>query len=316
MCNIWKKTHDKEEVTLLEIDEFFQKAPYFSWVGITGGEPFLREDLTDIVRVIVSHSKRLHALHFATNGYLTEKIMHSIEEIKKRHKNIFFIFTISIDGPPHVHNFLRGRSEVWERATETFRQLKRLPGVRPQIGYTVSPYNLNQFNHAIESLKKAILGLSSDSINVNMFQKSNFYYENMTIDSVSRSDMHEEILQILKIVKGRVSIMDFLRTVYLIYALDFYNNGLSPVPCKALSSNFFIDPYGDMFPCSIFNTKIGNIKDIHCDLLTLWNNNYVREVSDACRQQRCPRCWNPCDAFSTISGALGKTLRTYVQNYL
>ena len=48
-CSIWKQKPGKE-LTFDEITEFAKKNNYFRWIGLTGGEPFLRSDIVEIVR--------------------------------------------------------------------------------------------------------------------------------------------------------------------------------------------------------------------------------------------------------------------------
>ena len=48
-CNIWQ-IKPKDELTLDEIREFAKKNTSFRWVGLTGGEPFLRSDIVDIAK--------------------------------------------------------------------------------------------------------------------------------------------------------------------------------------------------------------------------------------------------------------------------
>ena len=55
MCNIWMK-ESSNELKLDEIEEFVEKSPYFSWVSLTGGEPFIRMDFVDIVKAFKRHS--------------------------------------------------------------------------------------------------------------------------------------------------------------------------------------------------------------------------------------------------------------------
>ena len=48
MCNIWKNPTEKsEEITIEQI----KKLPNVKFINITGGEPFVREDLEDIIEV-------------------------------------------------------------------------------------------------------------------------------------------------------------------------------------------------------------------------------------------------------------------------
>ena len=69
-CNIWQRKSEKE-LELNEIDRFFQKNK-FSWINLTGGEPALREDLSEIIKVIQNNNPRLYFMIFTSNGLLPD----------------------------------------------------------------------------------------------------------------------------------------------------------------------------------------------------------------------------------------------------
>jgi len=69
MCNIWKHpTKPDEEIK----PETLEKLPRLDFCNVTGGEPFLRDDILDIVDVIKKKSNRVV---ISTNGYLTDRIL-------------------------------------------------------------------------------------------------------------------------------------------------------------------------------------------------------------------------------------------------
>src|SRR3989338_4962752 len=68
MCCIWKRPR-QPELTAKEIESFFARSNGFSWVGLTGGEVFLRDDLPDIAAIVLKYCRDLCVLHFPTNGY-------------------------------------------------------------------------------------------------------------------------------------------------------------------------------------------------------------------------------------------------------
>jgi len=305
MCNIWKKPVGKEMMPE-EIGQFFHKASRFSWVGITGGEPFLRDDIVDIVDAIVKHSPRLCTIHFATNGFLEERIRKAVHEIKKRHKNLKLVFTISIDGPPQLHNYIRGVDGVWEKAISSFCYLKELPNVKAQLGVTISQHNVGRFRETFDAIKNVYPRLRFDDISVNIFQRSGFYYDNQDMKDMDTQRLFDEINKILAMDKEGFSINNFLRRAYLRLYPRYCKLKKTPVKCQALSATMFIDPYGDLFPCSVFNKKLINIKEMHEDLDSLWKGNKARRISHECVLNRCPLCWSPCDAYSAISSSLLK----------
>jgi len=314
MCSIWKKPSDRQELTVGEVENFFRKAGRFSWVGLTGGEPFFRGDIEDVVRVIIKQSAYLYALHFGTNGSFTDRIIKLAENIRKKHKRLKLVFTVSIDGPPGLHNEIRGVHGIWDKAVETFVRLKQMPDVKAQIGFTISPYNMGRFREAFDAIRRAYPKLRFDDININVFQKSDFFYDNQGMQGIDETELFSQIKDIMAMDKEGFSINNFLRRVYLKFYLEYRKQGKTPLKCQALSSSLFIDPYGDLFPCVVFNKKLINIKEMGHDLSLVWRRDATRRISRECVYNNCPVCWSPCDAFSSIGGSLLKSVRKYVQD--
>jgi len=74
----------------------------------------------------------------------------------------------------------------------------------------------------------------------------------------------------------------------------------SPLPCQALSGSVFIDPYGNIFPCSIFDKNMGNLGDFQFDLAKFWHTEYAIRTRNQIEQGKCPGCWTPCEAYQSI----------------
>ena len=56
MCNIWQNPTDKDkELTAKELEVL----PKLKFINLTGGEPFVREDLADIVEVCYTKTRRI-----------------------------------------------------------------------------------------------------------------------------------------------------------------------------------------------------------------------------------------------------------------
>jgi len=308
MCNIWQKAEGRDEIQLNEIKEFFNRVNKFSWVTITGGEPFLREDLPLIAETVTYYCRNLSVLHFATNGMLEEKIIELIRKVHNLHKKLHIAVTVSIDGPPQLHDKIRGVRGSWERAIRTFKALKKISRVQPRIGFTFSHANLRSFAEMVRSIKNSYQNIKSDDINVNVFHKSGFYYGNQDLPGLDKRVLSEEISSILNTEIEETSLANLLRRTYLKLYLKYLSAGKSPLRCKALSSSFYLDPYGNIFPCPIYNQKVLNIRQIDQDFLKIWNSQDFKNLAHRCSDQLCPGCWTPCDANLAIAGSLGKAL--------
>src|SRR6476646_3548620 len=91
-CNIWQRK-PTDELTTEEIVAVVRENANITWADLTGGEIFLRPDLDDVV----GGWRRLSLLHFPTNGFLTDRIVASVERIAGRGP-AQTIVTVSLDG--------------------------------------------------------------------------------------------------------------------------------------------------------------------------------------------------------------------------
>jgi Fe-coproporphyrin III synthase len=308
ICNIWKKPRQDDELSLGEIESFFEQANQFSWVGITGGEPFLREDLFPIIDCIAGNCSRLSALHFATNGQLTGAVVNLVQKFHRRYPKIRLVLSVSIDGPTALHDRIRGANGAWDNAVRTFKELKRLPFVKAQVGFTLNAQNLRAFGETISSLKGEYPAFRSDDVSVNVFQKSGFYYQNSEMPEIDAQQLNEEIRRIIAADTGGFSFHNFLKRTYLRFYLKYTRSRKCPVRCQALGSTCLLDPYGNLLPCGIYDKKLMNIREPGSDFTSAWNSREARKLHHECSHHQCPGCWSPCDAYSAIGGSLAKVL--------
>jgi len=300
MCKIWKKDV-ADELNCGEIEKFFRRSNRFSWVGITGGEPFLRNDIHYIAEIVMDSCKELCVLHFATNGTLTEKIVDTAEDlIKHKNSKAKILFSISIDGKRELHDSIRGVPGSWEKSIRTFTRLKNMPGIEPRINITLTNHNMDAFEETFLSVKDVFPSLKFDDIGVNMFQKSPFYYSNQDLPDLRSDHLAHNIDKILLIDKEEFSYNNFIRRLYLRTYKYFLSHKKPLFNCQALAFNCVIDPVGDVYPCAVFDKKTGNIRDFNYDLLSFWQSKDIKQLRKKCFHNNCPSCWSPCEAYSAI----------------
>jgi len=302
MCNIWKKP-SCQELSLPEIREFFQKSNQFSWINLSGGEIFLRKDIFDIVKVIHNNCKDLYLLDFPTNGFETELITDTVKKILS-FKMPKVLVTVSLDGPPDIHDQIRGASGAWLKAVETFDSLRKLQSNRFRVffGITLQPSNKDRFQETVKCVEGSIGKIGYDDFHVNLSQHSSHYYNNVDFsESTEEKALWSQMEEIIKLRKtSLVSPVGFLERRYQGLCRSYLHTKKTPVQCQALEASFFMDPCGDVYPCSIFNKQIGNIKDFDYDTDKLWEANSRKEVRNQICKGDCPQCWTPCEAYQSI----------------
>lgn len=294
-CGIWKReSHD--ELTLEEIDRFFRENPYFLWIDITGGEIFLRNDIVDIVKIISKRCKHLHTLHFPTNGLMTDKVIESTKLIKKLGLNKLIV-SVSIDGPPEIHDKIRGVKGGFERTIETYKQLKTIGGISIYPWMTISGINSQQIGDTINAIKQHDSEFSFKDLHVNIVHSSPHFYGN-SIDKYPYQEISKAVNKFMGLKKFEINPVSVLERAYAKRVGKYLESKRCPMPCHSLTVSAFLDPSGNVFPCTMYGRKIGNIRD--SDFMEIWNNPETRKIAREINRLKCPQCWTPCEAYQTI----------------
>lgn len=304
-CNIWQMK-PRDELKTHEIESFFKKNSKFLWVDLTGGEVWLRKDFVDICNIIIDHCPNLLLLHFPTNGYLTDKIVSGVGEIVKR-KPERLIVTVSMDGDEQVNDSVRGIEGGWQRQIETFKQLHAMPGVKVVLGMTLSGYNIDQFQRTFDVAKEACSWLTYKDFHVNIAHTSEHFFGNSDSDlgfndNVDPKQFIDVIATYRKLRGIPLDPVSLLEHEYLRRVKQYLNTGITPMQCHALRSSCFIDSWGGVYPCSIYDKKIGSLRTAEFDLSAIWNSPAAIETQKQIWQFQCPQCWTPCEAYQSICG--------------
>ena len=129
MCNRYKAPSKPEEEIRLET---IRKLPPMYFTNITGGEPFIRTDLKDIVRELRKKSDRIV---ISTNGFFTDRILDLCKEFPD------IGIRISIEGLEQTNNEIRGRADGYNRGYTTLKKLREMGMKDVGFGMTVQDKN-------------------------------------------------------------------------------------------------------------------------------------------------------------------------------
>ncbi|MBQ5755469.1 MAG: radical SAM protein, partial [Oscillospiraceae bacterium] len=129
MCDCWKDPSRPEDEIQMDV---IKKLPEMAFTNITGGEPFIRKDLPEIVEELYKKSDRIV---ISTNGYFTDRI---IELCKKFPK---LGIRISIEGMQATNDAIRRLPDGWTRGYETLKTLVEMG--HPDVGFGMTVQDMN-----------------------------------------------------------------------------------------------------------------------------------------------------------------------------
>lgn len=276
-CKVWKnKSRDLEFSEWKKISEKIETP---LWITITGGEPFLREDFSEIIKSICKNAKPV-VLNIATNGMLTEKIIKDIKKIKDSYSGILRI-NISIDGLKETHELIRGKV-CYDRAIETFRQLKRINGIQVGFHTTISKHNISEVKKIYEEHKS----LKPDSHN---FEIAQIRHELKNQDSEIEAEKDQIIKVMNYLVKSEkkpfpISIVGGFRKSYYRHIIGLLK-GHSPLKCRAARDSFYITNTGKVWSCCVLGKEIGDLKKE--PLNRIINSKQAQDARELARNCSC-----------------------------
>jgi radical SAM protein with 4Fe4S-binding SPASM domain len=277
MCNIWKNPSEKNhEITAKELDTL---PSGFSFINLTGGEPFLRSDLKEVIQVLSPKSKRIV---ISTSGWHYDKILSLVPQFK----NVGV--RVSIEGLSQKNDELRGRDGGFDRGLKTLLGLQKAGVKDIGFGITVSNHNSEDMLWLYELGKSMGLEFATAAFH-------NSYYFHKDDNLISNID--EVCLNFQELARRQMKEKNpksWFRALFNLGLIRYTHLKPRMLPCEAGSMNFFIDPYGEVYPCNGLEEKywkasMGNIRETE-DFQEIWSSKRADEVRELVAS--CPKnCW-------------------------
>jgi MoaA/NifB/PqqE/SkfB family radical SAM enzyme len=279
MCDTWKypsKTREEFDPKILE------KIPSgMKRLNITGGEPMLRKDIEEIVRILDKKSERLE---ISTNGYFTDRL----ENITKKFSDI--TIRVSVEGLPALNDQSRGIKNGFDRALRTVLRLKRM-GLK-DIGFamTISGDNC----HDLLDLHTLVSELDVEFANAIIH---NSFYFHKNDNKIENSDeVQDTMIKFMEAllqsprrnIKRRIK--DWFRAYINLGLLMHLKGQERLIACGAATDTFFLDPWGQVIACngSPQPMIMGSLVDQPFG--EIWNSEQaeqIRKKVKSCKQN----CW-------------------------
>ncbi len=283
MCNRYKvPSKPEEEITI----DTIRKLPQMYFTNITGGEPFIRDDLKDIVRELYKKSDRIV---ISTNGFFTERIVDLCKEFPQ------VGIRISIEGLEQTNNEIRGLEDGFNRGYTTLRTLVDMGMKDVGFGMTVQDKNAPDLVPLYDISDELGMEFATASLH------NSFYFvesNNIINDRLMVAENFEKLIN--KLLDSN-SPKKWFRAYFNHGLINYIFSQKRLLPCDMSFDTFFIDPFGDVMPCNGTKQKevMGNLNEQTWD--ELWNS----ERAEIVRQKvRC--CDRNCWMIGSVSPAMHK----------
>ncbi len=299
MCNTWK-IEAAHEMSVEEVGRILGQMPRLNWLDLTGGELFLRTDAQALLEAACAVPS-LGVLHFPTNGWFTARIVAAARRIRALRPDVELLITVSIDGPPALHDRIRGREGCFERAIDTFLQLRAIDGLRVYLGTTITADNAEQIDALETTLRQRIDGFQADEWHWNWMQISQHLFQNGHLAETARPAVRALVRRHIRRRGMPRNLVALMELAFLIN-LEFYQRGEpTGIVCQSLRSTAFISPEGELYPCHVYDRPLGNLRERTLD--DIWQSPEVHAARRDIQQLKCGGCFTPCEAYPALAGA-------------
>ena len=301
-CFYWEELNNKGDLTFDEIRRISETMPAISDLWLSGGEPFMRKELAEILELFYRNNG-VRWMNLPTNGLFRERTHRCLERVLANCPDLQLDLNVSVDGFEATHEKIRGVPGCYQKTLETIRSLPALVEKhRKQLRVNMNTcLNAENADELIPFMK--------------------FVYEELPVDGqylqLIRGNVMDSSLKQIPLEKLR-EIYAYARRLYGRYAermfgssawprrkalkaayvgtLAFHNkiqyaNYLQstcwPMACTAGETFCVIDYNGDVRACEL-REKVTNLRDYGFDFSRFWNDSIRTKETN---QIVCDQCW-------------------------
>lgn len=287
-CNIHERKAD--ELSLDEWKKIFKGLGHgVFWVTMSGGEPFLRNDLPEIVYSVYDEC-RPAIINIPTNGVLVERIPEMVVEIAEYCRQAQVVINVSIDDIEEKHDSIRGVPGNYERALRTFTALKRIDLQNLSIGVhtVISRFNVDRIPAVYDTLSD----LHPDSYITEIAEERE---ELCTVGS-GITPSPEEYKKAIDYLLVRLQKDHFAKVgrITRAFRIEYYqmvkrvlSERRQIIPCYAGFASAQVSPDGDVWMCCVKAQSVGNLRDNGYDFKKVWFSQKAELARKSIKNGEC-----------------------------
>lgn len=285
MCDIWQHpTRKEDEIT----PDIVAKLPNgLGRVNLTGGEPMLRDDIEDFVKIL---REKAELVEISTNGYFTDKIIKIAEKYPTK-----VMFRISIEGLPKLNDELRGMKDGFDHALRTVLELGKTKVKDYGFSIVICDKNAADLLSVYELCSRMGIEFGNSTMHNSWYFHK---YDNKLEDKELAIRTEREFIKALLQSRRKNLIMrvkDWLRAYFNLNILSHLEEtGNILESCCAGTDLFFVDPFSNLLPCNGTDEQwiMGNLKKQSWN--EIWNSERANEI-----RSRVSKCGQDCAFIGT-----------------
>ena len=272
-CDIWKREPGPE----LNPEQFRRLPDGLRNINLSGGEPFLRNDLPEVVAVLREKYPRA-GIVISTNGLAPDRIERSVRQMGR------VGVRVSLDAIGQLDDEVRGVKGSFDLAMDTLDRLVALGLKDLGISATISADTAGHLRRL-----KQIADDRGIEFVTGLVHSSPIYFGQHEQLVPAGPELQKELAWLMdrELKSGRVK--DWFRAYFTEGIIDQLHGRPRRMRCRAGRYFFFMEPNGDVYPCNVWPEKMGNILEKTYEEMAAGSDALFRQV-DGCGVN----CWMSC----------------------
>jgi MoaA/NifB/PqqE/SkfB family radical SAM enzyme len=288
-CNVWKKRVN--DLTIEEYTRIFDGlGSSLYWATFSGGEPFIRPDLIDIVMAGYDRC-RPSIITIPTNGLLREHIVEGVARLSRHARDAKIIINFSLDGIGKRHDELRGVPGNYEALKETYHELKTAghPNVTVGIHSVVSQFNASEMS----ALRRHVRAEFAPDSFITEMAEERLELDTIGVDLTPSPEEYRAVVDDLVAdidaspAAGFGGVIQAFRREYYELAHRTLVEERQVLPCYAGVASAQIAPNGDVWTCCVRAESMGNLREADFDFMKVWTSPKADALRRSIKRAEC-----------------------------
>jgi MoaA/NifB/PqqE/SkfB family radical SAM enzyme len=330
-CFYHEELNRPGDLTFEEVARVSATMPAITDLWLSGGEPTLRHDASEIIRLFVENNG-VRRVIIPTNGLLKARTFEIVDRALGLHPNLHLYLNAALDGYGETHDRVRGVPGNWGRTLDCIRSLyplkeKYAERFRLNVNTVVCAENYAEVER--------LAGFMWEN-----FRLDGHYFNIVRGETKVGDSIKQVPPEVLPALYARASALTaaygemmfaaddaatrFVKSVAYVGAItthyrtqhaNFDATTPWPFPCTAGETTAVIDYDGGVRACEL-REQFGNLRDYDCDFGALWADRARREELAAIDGGSSCWCTHVCFIHDSMRHSRRAQLWEVPKNYL
>jgi MoaA/NifB/PqqE/SkfB family radical SAM enzyme len=260
MCGIWKeKIPPNTELTLEELDRTLSDKLFsdLEYAGISGGEPFLRRDLPEVVELFNKHCPRLKRISITTNSLVPGRMAKTLDKlvVYAKANDLLLNVSVSCHGLDETLDTIYGVDGSFSRMEQAFDLLDAYRS-KGALSFSINTVLLRS---NLDTADKLATWADDRKIPISFVlgeQRDRFYNQEQDAVFIG-ADQKDNLLDFLDNRSGNLSLTNLSPLRYREIIRIIMGTGERTLPCYYALGGVLLGNDGTLYYCS-HSEALGN----------------------------------------------------------